>query len=863
MPNCHPVYYQIYGWEFRLDDEKNGYRRSDDGIRRHNSRHIRLSASSAWDYGPFHCLFLTDLREGVKVLNGLLNHAARLRVAKLARLYQSEQSNEGGDIDSYQIELEITGEPRLYLGDEHVWRWYRGASVGPHPCTSALQALERVCDQWIKKDTPIKDLISILLVNCENLAMIGLIIGLMIRHLEKAGSLLDTYLIEPLIWNYELTRVTVERMYLGPAVNSNRLVAEERRFWSLREVAMSMVIRANDERAEELKSLGQRLIANASRQFGLMTDHERIEVRTDVTEPLYGEMAKVRAWASSLDRSTFKSQMTPDGLKITTVPPEDVTEALQDHSEDLDRVKSVLGLRTRYLIKPGQIHVKPPGADKLEADISIARELLENPPSLSASRPWDDPVMVAVTALETHFLHGTPLSKEALFFAADTVIRVGFGEAGRSPHEIESTYFEAGADRSAARAIPLLFLPEAAPLRAAVDKSRGWTNKQHNVAGRIGRMLRGIVGKELKLSASECTIEAGIKLAQTISYEVRLHLARGMDHIWHTPCAKKGRCHHDVGWHLIKETMRDCVFGDFDVKSHRRPVIKLKESFVKSLSKYSGESIIISHLDAAIRALAPAVVANICVSDRAQLLLSALFDAQQRVLLLYGHYEADHRGSHTLVTARALLTLAEHGDKGPLFEYIAACANRPDLLNALLRALSAAAEETRSRAATARRIWPDVVRHILVLENAERVLFQDKIYGDRVLASLLPNSAHEIKYRYREIQDEPLVWWDPISLRSEVKEWLIHAAGRAECVDQLIRFIGMLTPEEQVRTGLIWVAELVLGHPDRIAHASWSLPDWLIKMHSVAVDVDLSGIWQEVVDALVVVGVTQLAPYSE
>ncbi len=42
-----------------------------------------------------------------------------------------------------------------------------------------------------------------------------------------------------------------------------------------------------------------------------------------------------------------------------------------------------------------------------------------------------------------------------------------------------------------------------------------------------------------------------------------------------------------------------------------------------------------------------------------------------------------------------------------------------------------------------------------------------------------------------------------------------------------------------------------------------SIPSWLIDMRSLVVDAGLLAKWQQVVDALVVEGVTQLAPYSE
>ena len=51
------------------------------------------------------------------------------------------------------------------------------------------------------------------------------------------------------------------------------------------------------------------------------------------------------------------------------------------------------------------------------------------------------------------------------------------------------------------------------------------------------------------------------------------------------------------------------------------------------------------------------------------------------------------RGSHALVSARALLTLARDADDAVIYEHIDAYADNSALLGNLLRALSAAAEE--------------------------------------------------------------------------------------------------------------------------------------------------------------------------
>ena len=273
--------------------------------------------------------------------------------------------------------------------------------------------------------------------------------------------------------------------------------------------------------------------------------------------------------------------------------------------------------------------------------------------------------------------------------------------------------------------------------------------------------------------------------------------------------------------------------------------------------------ILVSRLDAAIRALAPPAMANVCVSSQTRDLLLALLAAQRRSLLAYEHdRDPDSQGSHTLVSARALLTLARDGDNAAIYEHLDAYADNSALLGNLLRALSAAAEEAHDRAATARRIWPVVVRNVLELNESGHTPFRDEYYGDMALAALIPNATGGL-HLYREVDDTPITWWDPLELASEVEAWLVPAAGNAMCVNQLISFVSVLGSDDQVRLGLPWVAKLVVADPNRIAGGTYALTPWLIEMRSVAVDTGLLTTWQRVVDDLVVAGVTRLAPYSD
>ena len=175
---------------YYLDDEGYGYYFDDDGIRGHDPRYGGgMGALAAWYLGPFAVLFRTDPLGGIAVLNRLLNHAALTRARALSRLDSMRTGLPEPEVSPNRIEFQITGVPVTYVGDEQVWYWYRGTGVGPYPCISVLQALELACDQLIEHGTPIDRLVAVLLDGCENLAIPGLVVGILVRHLEIVGDL--------------------------------------------------------------------------------------------------------------------------------------------------------------------------------------------------------------------------------------------------------------------------------------------------------------------------------------------------------------------------------------------------------------------------------------------------------------------------------------------------------------------------------------------------------------------------------------------------------------------------------------------------------------------------------------------------
>ena len=819
---------------YYLDDEADGSGFDDKGIRRHRYRSTGLLGPlAAWHHGPFMALLRSDFVGGVAVLNRMLNHAALIRAQTLARLDSMRHGLQDLDISPYQVDLEVTGTRRTYVGDEQVWYWYRGSGVGPRPCISALQALERTCDQLIKQGIPIANLAEMLLEGCENLAMVGLTAGMLVRHLEVVGNLLDPYFADPLIWRLEFRRVGKELSTMS--ASSEGIEAPDRRNWSLREAATMMTARANTERAAELRRIGETLVENARLRIGQDRETDAIEAQANGDEDIDTELAMFILWASCLDRDKFQVHETAEGLYFQPTPPEEVVQKLQDGNRDFERTSEEVRLSARYLYKVTETYVDP---DELVADIISACELLQDPAILGVHHPWDVPAAVAEAALEANLLRRVDLPDDVLIFAAETVLRVSEGEAPQQLYDFEESYFEQGADRSAARAVPLLLMPVAEHLRAIVDGGDGSTTFE-------------------RVSA------AGFNLAQSMVNEVRLHLARGLDHLWSTPCVQEEPCHHNVGWQIATATMRDCALGGWNRDTGMRSIVVLDEPLAQSLADTPDDSIEPYRLDASIRTLAPAATANICVSTEARVLLWALLDAQMRSLLQHERNDLDHRGTHALVSARALLTLAQSGDDTAIYEQIDAYADNSALLGNLLGALSAAAEETPDRAAAARQIWPSVIRHVLDLHNVGHTPFQGEFYGDMALAALMPNAAPETTYLYQELREQPIVWWDPLELQSDVEAWLVPAIGKATCVDQLIGFLRTLTEEDQARVGLPRVATLVLASPGDIANRSFLLADWLIETRYAADAAGLSAKWQEIVDALVVEGVARLAPYPQ
>jgi biotin operon repressor len=812
---------------YYLDEEQDGIggHYNDEGVREHNYWGIGVPLAASWK-GPFMALFQTDLLGGVSALNRILNHAALVRARTMVGERRYYGPVEDSDLERFLVELSVSGAPHTYIGDASTWNWYRGTGVGPYPCMSALQALELVCDQVLGLGVRLEQLIPMLLDGCDNVAMVALVVGVLVRHLDKAGTLLDRYLAEPTLWHFEFSRITHEYGFLR--ASSDGIVHAERRQWSLREAAMSLVLAAEPDRAEELRLVGEQLVEKTRRWIERLGD----ELPAEAAKM---ELSTVQAWASGLDRSTYSMRQNHDGWVVESHPPAEVAAVLSAGMSWLPRSQESTRLTVRYHVKQEDGTAEPATTDDLVADLASAVTLLDDPPELDVMG-WDAPAAVAAVALEEHLVNGLPLPDDSVKVAAQIVLRIGEGETPQRDHDIEESYFSQGADRSAARAVSLLLTPGANRVRRLIDGADG-TAAYMRVEAAMGAL-------------------AGSNVLQT-----RLFLARGLDQVWASPCSHNLACPHQVALRITIDMMRESVFGPWSMEEQRRPLQVLADPVIDTLPAVSGAEIYVPRLDAAVRALGPATAADICVSSNARALLHVLIDAQRRALLAQER-DTDLRGTHALAAARALLTL---NDDDAILTHVDALVDNSTVLDHALRAISAAAEEDTSRADTARRIWPTIVEHVLDAHDAGHTTFANQIAGrDYTIAALLPTPTGETTYLHSEYAGKPIVWWNPVPWQATVERWLGVAAGKPTCVDNLVRFVASSLPtDEQTRLGLPWVAAAALADPMAVASRCYSLAQWLIEIRTAAQVAGLSSNWQQIVDALVVAGDSRLAPYSD
>lgn len=835
------------------------------GIRDHGFTGLGVPMAGYWK-GPFLAMLRGNFVEGVACLNRILNHAARTQMSLESRIMPGD-SDEASDHPG--VLMSITGEPRHYAGTRNTWLWYRGTGVGPYPCMSALQALELLCDQILEQESmPPSQLIRTLLVGCENLAMPALAYGLMVRHIEHSGSLIDPYLIEPLVWDLEAARVSAEfSEFAARAARPEPETAVERRKWTVDETVSRLVLTANESRAQELKDAGVAYFERATQD---------IEGAPEATERL--ALAQKRAMAFDIDE--YEAVQNEDQLLIRLRTDPAVEDALAQSDAEFQRDRAAWQIWNRYAANNDYTHNPDPmDVEEIGEHIAIARDLLAYPPANGPPDSDDAPALVAAAVLETHFLDGICMKANDLVWATRVLTgimrrhRERFADSPFDPSGALSIY-GLGSSRSAARGLPLLLNPDAQPIRDLLD-------------------TEGLSERELRQAIDWIFTKA--------PSEARCAASRALDSVWQSPCTPSGECHHRLALHYVEQSIRHSVlrirWQPVDREPERRrlrslwrrrrplrqtpihELTQLEGPTLKALASAPTNSFVLPLLNPGLRALGREARNPTCVHSQAADLLDATLEAHRRARKIIDIGAPNNRWD-ALFAARAVLAWASAGDQNALWKQIEGFADHVDSLHEFLSALAAAAEETPEAAATANEIWPQVIREGI------RILSEVDHYNShrdhrqkpaKIFSALMPAAMPDFLYMYREIVgDGPVTWIDPEAWKPEIELWVntatqgidgasaalsrnqdaslppFPAGGLFGTIDALIRTLSALPITQQAETGIHWVEQLAESAGEAVVE-TFRLQEWLHKTRPHCTG-ETEQAWQRIADLMYVYG---------
>lgn len=810
---------------YYVDDEDHDWHRAE-GVRDHQGRWKRVGGPFfLYYYGGFwQLLQYAHFKTQMRVLNNILNSGADARVRTISRLgtdlfalpvdARGEVTTDGeSDSEERGFVLNLDGTPRLYVGDSHAWSWYRGTTVGPYSAMSALQALERVIETWLDQGLPVNRVIETVLDGCDNLAMPGMLFGVLVRHIDKVGDALDQFLAEPVVWELEFARSTHE--YSGLAVTTEGLINLDRRRWTPREVAAFLLTTGGEERAEALRKVGQELVEKGDR-LGLPRE-------------------TTLNWAASLDAKQYKLTPVPEGLLIEVEPPAEVRAAQEAHAAYQDVIDTSLRLQNRYWgsAKHDEKYV-PPTSAEIAADLVAGKSLLEAEEGMMPTRPADTVAHVIRAAVERAVAGDMTAFGEEFAFSTEFVLGVASLFRDIEDQRDEGQHFDLGADRAVARALPAFLTPAlAAPLAAA----------------------EGTI---------ESVADAGLLMAGKASLETRLFLARGCDVVWTAPCLGSP-CVHRVALDWLLETARGAEIGPWDQDVQRHIPARIEGDVIARLKELPGDSIYVSSLDAAIRGLGAAASTDHCCTTDAATFLHDFLNIEALAMVVHEEkgWTADDRGIHTYVAARALLQgYANDGDPAPVLKQMDVLRADASLLSNFLHGLAASGAENERLADTARRLWPAVLERGVTYADDTKSPYKDHHWGDWAASALLPEPQPWATGMYNEVATVPMDWVRAEDLLEQIDAWLPLGRGEIKCLDGLIALLRRLPLNVQVARGVSWVSDVCIQSGRVSVAASWRLNNWLKETRNTAEELGLLEEWQEFVDSLVVAGNEGLAPYS-
>jgi biotin operon repressor len=768
---------------------------------------------AAWYYGPFFRLLNTIPREAIGFINRMLDHAARVRVEKTYDFIDKPQ--EAAEPAGVQLDIAGTGM-RRYVGDSHVWAWYRGSSVGPYPCMSALLALERFIDYMLESlDMPARTILELLLRDCHNLAVPGLIVGFLTRHPDQTGDLLDAFLENPEIWHLETSRVVGEHFHVRDP-DADKLAGRDRRSNTPHQTVAGMVVNArvsgDEKRLAQLVEVGTHLVDNAKATLtGVAGEAEYI--------------AMIEGWAAGFRFNNYRASSTSDGVLIEFERPAEIEQILAPGNQELHAVNVMYALQNRY----GRYNDDPENwpVEHLEEDLAVARRMDDE---ATAPKTFYGPenalVAVAAAAVHAHAMGLANIDLSNLAWAAGAVIW-----AGENPRVDEMDYsgsmFSMGADRAAAASVPLLLL--------APFDDLGLDRQQ------IERCLRS--------------------LGTSVFDEVRANYVQGTRPVWTAPCdidADTNSCRrHAPAWAAAAAGLIDCRLGPWNRDRQRREPDPLPPPLHESLPLVADDDLLVNRLRMPLACMIDARDVP-CLQDEVARLWAPLWEAHRRGLAHWWKEGYDH---HPHIThepiARRMIEVALDADRDIIGSHIETFAANSKALHLLFDGFATVLTYDEGLQARISDFWPWALRIALDTIGDGTELRSQRHWFDYVAAALLPTPSPrsadpDIDGTLARCR---VAWIQPASLGELPDRWLRFARGQPKAVDAVVKFAKGTTLEWQTTVALTWIETIIDGRFDLIANHLWHLEEWLTDIRSAGAIVGkVKSHYHRIVDGLAAAG---------
>jgi hypothetical protein len=877
MSQCNPTLLAWLAEQYYIEKPNTqgwGSTWHDEGIRHHEARGGQ--ALAAWYRGPFLFLLREDFARGLRLIDRMLDRGARARLATSNMLHRQMGSDPNEQFVSLELNFADSGS-RNFVGDQHVWSWYRGSSVGPYPCMSALFSLEMFMDGCVRSGIDVRTLTTRIMRGASTLASVGLCCGFLVRHIDKASKELDGLLVDPTVWELEFSRVSHEGSLHVQGADDSTVPGRERRGWTPLNVAMYLVVEAmqrrDDQRLKELRDIGTRLIQNAG---------------GDNASPT------VKRWAAHLDWKNYVLVEENGQVLIKAHVPEEVTEALAPVTKDIEWQQEMYRLLNRYRLRyaiPYRFALAelPPDEDLMK-DVQVARRLEK-----FAQNESSDPVRCAVSGVAAAVLHRAAqdaagqIPTTSLNWAQDLLMHFAIDPNPSSVNHPDSMY-SLGGDRQAALALPLTIIARAGGHSPTRDERQGATPPRgngfvHNRKEWISACVKAIQAFARKLTKLEARVnnqangpvrEKNMAPVLTAieactcspSVEVRQCVAEGFRTLFDQSCSiqRNGRCWHEGVWLAIEAGARRVVLGDFS-ENGRADIQPITGDVVAQLRDAPDRKLMLTYIEPAAICAMDASRTATCIKPKAAHLRDALLQAYARSASVWAEQNYRHQKEQGAAFASAVLRWAIHAGQERIIEIGAMLSNSPGALADYLDALVMASTYETGFVPSLSAAWPKLME-IGLLRFRKPDKIEHRYTATRELDSLIPSPRTSGYFEDPEpvLKKARTQWLPPTAISEHLEEWLRYAHGDMHAVDTLVGFLQTRPLPEQVRTGLEWIHKIVIDDDRTAAACGFLLVSWLRTIRSSVVEQAPKRWYREIVDALVLgryVGARELQALDE